>query len=243
MGRGWRFLVPLVAAVAGLLFATSAATARGTDLRAGRSDRLADLILRENAQVARLADRAEQLRREVLAATGGDAGADGRVEQARRSLAPLESIAGLDPLSGPGLTVALDDAPRRPQGAPPPRGASPDDLVVHQQDVQAVVNALWAGGAQGLALMDQRVIATSAVRCVGNTLILQGVVYSPPYVVTAVGDPQRLRAALAAAPGVQIFEQYVDAYGLRFDVTTHRFVTLPRFAGTLALRYARVATS
>jgi uncharacterized protein YlxW (UPF0749 family) len=89
--------------------------------------------------------------------------------------------------------------------------------------------------------MDQRVIATSAVRCVGNTLILQGVVYSPPYVVTAVGDPRRLRAALAAAPGVQLFEQYVAAYGLRFDVTTHRSVTLPPFEGTLALRYARAA--
>jgi uncharacterized protein YlxW (UPF0749 family) len=50
-----------------------------------------------------------------------------------------------------------------------------------------------------------------------------------------------LRAALAAAPGVQLFEQYVAAYGLRFDVTTHRSVTLPPFEGTLALRYARAA--
>lgn len=90
--------------------------------------------------------------------------------------------------------------------------------------------------------MDQRVIATSAVRCVGNTLILQGVVYSPPYVVTAVGDPARLRGALAAEPGVQIYQQYVDAYGLRLDVRTHRSLTLPPFEGTLALRYARAVS-
>ena len=88
-----------------------------------------------------------------------------------------------------------------------PGGSGPDDLVVHQQDVQAVVNALWRGGADGVQIMDQRLIATSAVRCVGNTLILQGRVYSPPYTITAVGDPdaaqpgaRRLRARRRALP-------------------------------------------
>ena len=70
-------------------------------------------------------------------------------------------------------------------------------MIVHQQDVQAVVNALWAGGADGLAVMGQRLITTGAVRCVGNTLLLYGRTYSPPFRVTAVGDPTRLRASLA----------------------------------------------
>ena len=62
-----------------------------------------------------------------------------------------------------------------------PEGVGVDDIVVHQQDVQAVVNALWSGGAEAMMVMDQRLISTSAVRCVGNTLILQGRVYSPPF--------------------------------------------------------------
>ena len=90
-------------------------------------------------------------------------------------------------MTGPGLVVTLDDAQRDP-GSPLPPGVTPDDLVVHQQDLQAVVNALWAGGAQGVQVMDQRLVSTSAVRCVGNTLILHGRVYSPPFVVKAVGD-------------------------------------------------------
>ena len=69
---------------------------------------------------------------------------------------------------------------------------SVDDVVVHQQDVQGVVNALWRGGAEAMMVMDQRIISTSAVRCVGNTLILQGRVYSPPFTVTATGDPALL---------------------------------------------------
>ena len=81
------------------------------------------------------------------------------------------------------MTVALDDAPPQARSRPLPPGIpspTPDDLVVHQQDIQGVVNALWAGGAEAMTLMGQRVIATTAVRCVGNTLLLHGAVYSPP---------------------------------------------------------------
>ena len=91
------------------------------------------------------------------------------------------------------LTDAPPDATPLVPGVPDP---SPNDLVIHQQDLQAVVNALWVGGAEGIQVMDQRLVSTSAVRCVGNTLVLQGRLYSPPYTVTAVGDPEALHAAL-----------------------------------------------
>jgi uncharacterized protein YlxW (UPF0749 family) len=139
------------------------------------------------------------------------------------------------------LTVTLNDAPPNAQpaaGSPTPQ---PDWLIIHQQDVQAVVNALWAGGATGIQLMDQRLGPTSAVRCVGNTLLLQGRVYSPPYVVTGVGDPAKMRAALLASPAVQIYLGYVSAYGLGWDVKSHDRVTLPGYAGPLDVSFASVA--
>ncbi|GAA3483427.1 hypothetical protein GCM10018966_079590 [Streptomyces yanii] len=56
--------------------------------------------------------------------------------------------------------------------------------------------------------MDQRLISTSAVRCVGNTLILQGRVYSPPYKITAVGDPDRLKKALDNSSSIRNYLLY-----------------------------------
>jgi uncharacterized protein YlxW (UPF0749 family) len=109
---------------------------------------------------------------------------------------------------------------------------------VHQQDVQAVVNALWAGGAEAMMLQDQRVISTSAVRCVGNTLILQGRVYSPPYTVTVIGDTTRMREALNRSPEVTIYREYVDALGLGYDVVGHRTTTLPAYDGNIDLTHA-----
>lgn len=223
-------LVPLTAVAAGLLFATSASTAQGTDLRADRRLRLTELIARERADVAALERRAADLRREVQQQAEAAAVRDERVAEAQAPAA-LELAAGAVPVTGDGVTVQLDDAPRRP--GRPDLSADPDDLVVHQQDLQAVVNALWAGGADALTLMGQRIVSTSAVRCVGNTVILHGQVYSPPFVVTAVGDPARLRAALDRDPGVAYFRTFVERFGLGYDVRTERDVTLPAYTGAL----------
>ena len=132
----------------------------------------------------------------------------------------------------------LDDAPRSPGGGLP-AGATGDDVVIHQSDVQAVVNALWAAGADGVAIMGQRLIATSAVRCVGNTLLLQGRTYSPPFVVTAIADPAAVRAQLAASPEVGVFQQAVDAFGLTYEVADQREVSLAAYDGPLEMQYAQ----
>lgn len=229
--RSWSLLVPLTALGAGLLFATSASTAQGTDLRADRRLQLTELIARERAAVARQARTVADLRAQVAASAALVAAGDGQVRAAAPSR-ELEAQAGLVPATGPGVQVVLDDAPR----ALGKQGVSDnDDLVVHQQDLESVINALWAGGAEAVAVMGQRIVSTSSVRCVGSTLLVNGRQFAPPYVVTAIGAPAPLRAALDAAPGVALFRQYVDAYGLRLNVTTLRTTTLPAYDGPLEL--------
>ncbi|MCI0383537.1 DUF881 domain-containing protein [Streptomyces sp. CNQ085] len=223
-----------VFALAGFLFWISFNTAQGIDLRTDDSMlRLSDLIEDRSDDIGALHESVGSLRREVDALARRDSGG---TEAEKRAFEELERAAGMEKLSGSGLTVTLDDAPpdatARTPGLPDPQ---PNDLVVHQQDLQAVVNALWAGGAEGMKVMDQRLVSTSAVRCVGNTLILQGRLYSPPYTVTAVGDPDRMREALEDAPAVRGYREYVDAYGLGWSVDEHDAVTLPGYSGTVDL--------
>ena len=232
--RVWRVLVPVTALGAGLLFAASAATAQGTDLRAGRVAQLTDLVHAKQGEVVRREDIAHRLRDRVAAATATAARTSRDVAAEQRSSASEARSVGLSAVTGPGVTVTLDDAPRPTDGTAP-ASSNPDDLVVHQQDVQSVVNALWAGGADAMTIMGERVIATSAIRCVGNTLLVQGALVGPPFVITAVGDPTRLRNALAVEPGVALLKQYVDAFGVRLSTATRDRVRLPAYAGPLEL--------
>jgi uncharacterized protein YlxW (UPF0749 family) len=234
--RAGTVLVPLTALAAGLLFATSASTAQGTDLRADRRLKLTELIARERADVERRERDAAELRTQVDAMARREADDDGRIAQAAAP-GELELAAGLVPVKGSAVTVSLDDAPRR--DGRPALSDDPDDLVVHQQDVQAVVNALWAGGAEAMTLMGQRIVSTSAVRCVGNTVILHGRVYGPPFVVTAIGDPAAMRDSLSTDPGVLLFRTYVDRFGLGYSVRTSTSVTLPAYDGPLELPSVR----
>ncbi|GAC1327043.1 MAG: DUF881 domain-containing protein [Mycobacteriales bacterium] len=238
--RGWSVLVPLMALVAGLLFATSAATAAGTDLRSDRRVQLTELIRDQEHRVSLDTGRTVALRAQVQSATAALAAGDGRVAGARAAADDLAMPVGLVAVSGPVTTVTLDDAPASAATGAAGRPA-PNDLVVHQQDVEAVVNALWAGGAEAMTIMGERVIATSAVRCVGNTLLLHGAVYSPPFVISAIGDPRRLRGALDTSPGVVVFRQYVAAYGLGYDVSAGKTKVLPAYRGSLEFSHARAA--
>ncbi|WP_130797359.1 DUF881 domain-containing protein [Streptomyces otsuchiensis] len=224
--------------LAGLIFWTSFSVSGGSNIRSDDSLlQMSDLIRDRGRENARLEATAAELRTEVQQLRERDAAAD---PAGAERLAGQEEDAGLKELTGSGLTVTLTDAP--PDAVPllpDVRDPRPDDLVIHQQDLQAVVNALWAGGAEGIQVMDQRLISTSAVRCVGNTLILQGQLYSPPYVITAVGDTEQLRDSLDTSPAIELYQLYVDAYGLGWKLDEHTETTLPGYTGSTELQHAR----
>lgn len=231
----WAVLVPIVGILAGAMFSGSSRAAQGTDLRSTTAN-LPDLIRKQTqtnkartGQLAAVQAGINRLQRE-----SAPYDAQLRVLQAKGDV--LAVPAGRTDVQGPGVTVTLDDSPLR--GDQIPKGMTADDIVVHQQDVQAVVNALWRGGAEAMMLMDQRVISTSAVRCVGNTLILQGRVYSPPFIVKAIGDPGHLEATLNADPAIEVYQEYVTAVQLGWSLKSSANLTFPAYSGSIRMQYA-----
>ncbi len=231
---GWRVGVPVVCVCAGLLATTSMINARGTDLRGGRHTDLIGLVSEQRGDVERLQRTLHGLQSNVQTLTQQvDSTQLDELEQRIRSLSPA---AGLTSMTGPGLAVALDDAPLDQSDT---ADFDPNLLVVHQGDIQAVVNALWDGGAQGISLQNQRIVSTTGIKCVGNTVVLQGVPYSPPYRVRAVGDSTRMYAALQASEQVQAYLDYTAApYNLGWSLRADPRVTLPSYAGPLTMQYA-----
>jgi uncharacterized protein YlxW (UPF0749 family) len=230
---GGRIGTVAVCVLAGVMMTVAALAARGTDLRSDRTADMRDLIVTQSS-------RNEELRRDVAALTeevGGLAGRQPGNSELTERLAVAEEAAGLTDLVGPGLRVTLTDAPADVK----PAGVSDDALVVHQQDIQAVVNALWAGGAEAMTIQGQRVISTTGIKCVGNTVVLHGVPYAPPYVIEAIGDADSLLAAINDSPSIQIYKQYVDAYGLGYAVDRVAAIEAPAFSGSVGLRFAAPA--
>ncbi|MCU0284040.1 MAG: DUF881 domain-containing protein [Candidatus Nanopelagicales bacterium] len=227
----------LVFALAGGLFVAGWSAARDGDLRVDRTGGLREAIADRSAQNLQLQAQNDALEARVATlreqATAGPA-----LEAATARIAALEPMVGLTEVIGPGVRVVLEDAD---PPDPMPEDMTGDDYIVHQEDVQGVVNALWRGGASGVTVMGQRLISTSAVRCVGNTVILQGRVYSPPFIIEAVGPVADLEASLDADPAVRFFREWADVVGMRYEQVPLREAVLPAYSGPLSPQYARVA--
>ncbi len=114
-------------------------------------------------------------------------------------------------------------------------------FVVHQQDIQALVNALWTGGATAVTIAGQRVVSTTGIKCEGPVVQLQGVPYPQPYVVEAVGDQDARVAAVESDPLVSGYRaDALDptiAIGWSMDLLDE--VEAPAYDGVLDLQYAR----
>lgn len=133
------------------------------------------------------------------------------------------------------MKIRLWDAPALPDSA-----VDPNDLVVHQQDIEAVVNALWAGGAEAISIQGQRITSTTAIRCVGNVLLLHGRQYSPPYMIEAIGDQEALAAAMDDSPPIQTYLLWVDRVGLGWEVTRLSVIEMPAYDGPRQITRAAI---
>ena len=152
----------------------------------------------------------------------------------------LEGPAGLvEHDAVPGVTVVLTDAP---EDVAESSQQDPNRLVVHQQDIQAVVNAMWKAGATAVTIQGQRVVSTTGIKCIGNSVQIQGVPYSQPYTISGIGDPAAMAAAIEADDYLQLYRN--DAAQPDIAVGWHETVedelTAPAYDGLLDITYAEL---
>lgn len=188
---------------AGLLFAFSA-TLKAPDQ--GRyEDNLHGLVARKQIDVQESEAKNKELRAQIDALV------------ARMPSDPDDQAAPVkvSQYVGPGLIVTLTDAPV-PEPIPP--NLSPDAFVIHQQDIESVLNALWAGGAEVIGIQGVEVRLTTEVKCVGNVININGQLFSPPYDIMAIGSAQAMKDALNQDEQIQIIQGYVAEFGLGFRV-------------------------
>ncbi|HNJ78944.1 MAG TPA: DUF881 domain-containing protein [Marmoricola sp.] len=237
-GRAWRVAAIGMFAAGGMLFVTSAVNAKGLDLRASSVTDTVTLVKQERARVDSLQERITTLNHDIDVLVKQNQTND--VRRQRRGLRTLQAQANFSAVSGSGVIVTLDDAPKEVRERAVADGTPPvEELIVHQQDIQAVVNAMWSGGAEAVSIQGQRVIATTGIKCVGNTVRLHGQTYAPPYVIKAVGPVSDLEQALDESADVQAYISYADDYQLGWELLSTSRIDMPPYRGSVELHYAR----
>ncbi|HEV7536054.1 MAG TPA: DUF881 domain-containing protein, partial [Acidimicrobiia bacterium] len=194
-----------------------------------RSAGLVKLIHTRQSEVDSLGKQLVRLRADVTGARHRLSATS--AEDARR-LHDVQVWAGTTKMDGPGLEVHVADSRRAARS-----DTDRESLSVHDVDLQLVVNALWAAGAEAVAVNGQRLVATSPIRAAGETITVNFRPLVPPYRVEAIGAG---RKAFEGSEVAQRFHRWVDQYGLGFSVRSRHSLHLPAYQGTIQLSTAHV---
>jgi uncharacterized protein YlxW (UPF0749 family) len=139
--------------------------------------------------------------------------------------------ADYEALEGPGIIITLNDSITAVG-----QGENPAWYVIHDADILEVINKLRGAGAEAISLNDERVIATSNIRCGGPTINIDGKRHAVPFVIKAIGDPQRLEAS-ATAPGGYI--DLMEVYDIRINIQKVERMTIEAYDGRYKLNYQK----
>ncbi len=130
----------------------------------------------------------------------------------------MQLINGFTSVRGDGVVITLNDAPAKTE-------VDPNELIIHDSDITAILNDLKAAGAQALAINDERIIATSKQLCTGPTILINKSRYPVPYIIKAIGDQEALYSALEQSESVFIMR----IYNIRVDIRKEKDILVPRF--------------
>ena len=233
-------LVALTMVVAGVLAAVTydQAAARVQGRQEIRAALVADIRTESDAS-DELAAELEELRAEVTRARDELLASSTTGQRALDALAAEEAAAAALPVEGPGLLVTLANAGADADDDPVGGDAEGDVRGrVRDGDLQLVVNALWAAGAEAISINGQRLGPTSAIRFAGEAVLVDFRPVTNPYEVSAIGDPETLSSGFLSSPEVGSLALIEETYGLRFDFSREEELSLPA-ASTPELRAAQ----
>lgn len=146
----------------------------------------------------------------------------------------LELAAGLTAVQGAGVAITLGDSPTVPPNK------NPNDYIIHDTDIRLLVNALWLAGAEAISVNGQRLVSSSAIRCAGNTVLVNSTRLATPYVIRAVGKPNALSEALKGDKDARrLLNDYAKAYNLLATVEENTEISIPAYKGSSTVQYAK----
>jgi uncharacterized protein YlxW (UPF0749 family) len=119
-------------------------------------------------------------------------------ESLKYQLDRLKILSGISDVEGAGIIIHLDDNNKGYEAAKnkDPEHVTANDFLIHDKHLLYIVYELREAGAEAISINGQRVVSSSDIRCMGTTIGVNTIALSPPFVIRAIGDPDRLSESL-----------------------------------------------
>ncbi len=231
---GWQLPVAVACVLLGIMVGLQYRAQSGMDtIQVDDRRKLLELVRTMEGERNKMSNELNEVRARMVELEESSGKREQVSKQLQDQLTRSRIEAGLTGMKGPGVIVSMADSPRTP-----PPGGDPYFYIVHDVDLQALVNELWAAGAEAVSLNEQRIVARSSIRCVGPTVLVNGVRLAAPYTVKGIG-PSDLETALRMPGGFLYSMAPLIANGGEVKVNKSEEITVPPYEGSMSFRYGQ----
>lgn len=145
----------------------------------------------------------------------------------------LKKEIGLSELKGDGFYIELDDSPFIDRDSI----ESDEAGIVYAADIRDIVNLLRANSVDGIAINNQRIIATSSITSVGNSVLINNSHLAPPFTISVIGDYESFLIRMSDPNVLTDLQKRVNENGIKFSIKQLPHVILPIYNGQFRLKF------
>jgi uncharacterized protein YlxW (UPF0749 family) len=239
--NGWIWQITILSLVLGMLLAAALKTQRSIRSDSGipttRFTGLAKALLDEKDRNKLLETEIKELRAKVDESQQALVGGSTQSKVLGEELQQAKFLAGLIPARGSGVEVTLRDSNRKPPADVDVQ--IKQEYIIHDADLRNFVNELLANGAETIAINDQRIIAKTAIRCVGAVIKVNDVPMAAPFKIIAIGPPDLLESALKMPGGIMDEFRFIQGISRGMvQIRKSDNLTVPAYSGSTSFKYA-----
>ncbi|MGI6128637.1 MAG: DUF881 domain-containing protein [bacterium] len=229
MRRSSQIWITIICVMLGVILAAQLRTQAGIkqDIPTKRIEEMASLLMQAESERDLLRSELHKLQAQLNDVMNQRKSVAAGIQD---ELQQVRIAAGLVAMEGPGVVVTLKDSTRVAQP-----GQDPNLFLIHDEDLLKLVNELKAANAEAITVNDQRVVASTEIRCAGPTISVNNTRIGPPYIIQAIGDPDDLESALKMRGGIVETMQF---WGIQVQIEKKDHLVLPAYVGGHTFRFA-----
>jgi uncharacterized protein YlxW (UPF0749 family) len=240
MKKNWKLPMTFVMFMVGILLTSAIISLKSSEAPPSktRSETLISMIEAQEEKQQELTDTIMAKREELEQFKKSIAGGEKELEALQYELDSLYTLSGISKVEGQGISITLDDNTKGYEIAKSknPEQVKADDYLIHDRHLLYIVYDLRAAGAEAISINGERVINSTDIRCAGTTIGVDNVAIGPPFVIKAIGDPDRM---------IRVMENDTSQYnilkmaGYPVHLEKHRKISVESYKGGYQFSYAQ----
>lgn len=140
-------------------------------------------------------------------------------------------FAGQEETEGPGIKILMEDSLQYEDGQ------NENNFIIHNSDILQIINDLRGADAERIAINGAPISWNTKIDCNGATIKIGNEIFAPPFMIEAIGEPERLENILLAPEGII---QLMKFWDIQISISKHEHILIKAMSSEQEYKYLKI---